>query len=91
MSYHKSCRISILILEERRLSTVTTYFRRNFWSVAQNDEFLEITMDKLIELTSNDKLEVDKEEQVFLAVKRWFNERSEDRTQDFHKVGLSSE
>lgn len=45
-------------------------------------------MDKLIELTSNDKLEVEKEEQVFLAVKRWFNERSEDRTQDFHKVRL---
>lgn len=43
-------------------------------------------MEKLIELTKSDKLEVEKEELVFLAVERWFNERPEDRTQRFHKV-----
>lgn len=59
---------------------------KNFWNVAQNEEFLELTMEKLIELTKSDKLEVEKEELVFLAVERWFNERPEDRTQRFHKV-----
>ncbi|KAK7593017.1 hypothetical protein V9T40_007769 [Parthenolecanium corni] len=59
---------------------------KNFWNVSQNEEFLELTAEKLIELTSNDKLEVDSEELVFLAVKRWYNEQPEERSENFHEV-----
>lgn len=61
---------------------------RNFWSVSQNEEFLELSAEKLIELTTSDKLEVDSEELVFLAVKRWYNERPEERSANFHEVGF---
>ncbi len=47
-------------------------------------------MDKLIELTSSDKLEVENEEMVFLAVKRWYSERPEERNENFHKVSSCS-
>ncbi|XP_065223954.1 kelch-like protein diablo [Planococcus citri] len=62
------------------------YALKNFWSVAQNEEFLELTADKLMELVRSDKLEVEKEELVFLAIKRWYNKKPEERNLDFHKV-----
>lgn len=31
---------------------------------------------------------MDSEELVFLAVKRWYNEQPEERSENFHEVGL---
>lgn len=64
----------------------STFVLRHFWNVTQNEEFLELSADKLIELIGNDKLEVEKEENVFLAVKRWFNHKPEERSHSFQKV-----
>lgn len=54
--------------------------------MAQNEEFLELTPDKLIELTSNDKLEVESEELVFRAIQQWYLRKPEERSHNFHKV-----
>lgn len=67
-------------------NTAKNYALMNFWEVFHQEEFLGLTANKLIELTSSDELEVDKEEAVFQAVARWYNHNPEARKVDFHKV-----
>lgn len=57
--------------------------------MCHHEEFLGLLPAKLVELTSNDNLQVDKEEAVFQAVARWYNHKPEVRRPDFYKVSFS--
>ena len=57
-----------------------------FSEVCQQDEFLHLSQDKLIEFISDDELNVDNEEIVFNAVMQWLNEDFDTHSKDFHKV-----
>ncbi|XP_054287348.1 kelch-like protein 12 [Macrosteles quadrilineatus] len=59
---------------------------QNFWEVCHQEEFLTLTAAKLVELTSSDELEVEKEETVFQAVAKWYNHKPEARKPEFAKV-----
>lgn len=54
--------------------------------VCHHEEFLSLLPAKLVELTSSDNLQVDKEEAVFQAVARWYNNKPDIRRTDFYKV-----
>ncbi|KAI5704377.1 hypothetical protein M8J76_013621 [Diaphorina citri] len=58
----------------------------NFSAVCQNEEFLSLPASKLIELTSSDNLEIDKEEMLFQAVQRWLQYDVLARSVDFPLV-----
>ncbi|XP_075225417.1 kelch-like protein 24 isoform X2 [Lycorma delicatula] len=62
------------------------YALQNFLEVCHHEEFLGLLPAKLVELTSSDNLQVDKEESVFQAVARWYNDKPEIRRPDFYKV-----
>ncbi|KAL1129253.1 hypothetical protein AAG570_013782 [Ranatra chinensis] len=62
------------------------YALMNFTEVFHQEEFLSLPVAKLIELTSSDHLQVEKEEEVFQAVARWYQHKPEGRKQDFPKV-----
>lgn len=59
---------------------------RNFLQVYENEEFLNITQDKLIEIVSDDNLRVNKEESVFLAVEKWASHNLDARKEKFETV-----
>lgn len=59
---------------------------RNFWEVYHGEEFLTLTVDKLIELTKSDALQVEREEIVFKAVSRWYLHLPDQRKPIFPKV-----
>ncbi|KAL1457879.1 hypothetical protein WDU94_008061 [Cyamophila willieti] len=58
----------------------------NFSAVCVNEEFLSLPAPKLIELTSSDNLEIEKEEVLFQAVQRWLEYDAETRSSDFPMV-----
>lgn len=58
----------------------------NFTAVCQNEEFLTLPASKLIELTSSDNLEIEKEEMLFQAVHRWLQFDEVARNADFPLV-----
>uniref|UniRef100_A0A0B6ZMB8 BTB domain-containing protein n=1 Tax=Arion vulgaris TaxID=1028688 RepID=A0A0B6ZMB8_9EUPU len=61
------------------IKTTDTYIRENFISVSQTEEFLFMTFDILLEFISSPDLNVDSEEQVYLAIMKWINHRPDDR------------
>uniref|UniRef100_A0A146LF72 Kelch-like protein diablo n=2 Tax=Lygus hesperus TaxID=30085 RepID=A0A146LF72_LYGHE len=63
-----------------------TYILENFSEVFHQDEFLTLSPVKLIELVSDDNLQVEKEEIVFEAVVRWYKAKPEERTSIFPKI-----
>nr|XP_014284323.1 kelch-like protein diablo isoform X2 [Halyomorpha halys] len=62
------------------------YALENFWEVYHGEEFLTLTVDKLIELTKSDALQVEREEIVFKAVSRWYLHLPDQRKPIFPKV-----
>lgn len=54
--------------------------------MCHQEEFLTLSAAKLVELTGSDELEVDKEEAVFQAVARWYNNKPDARKSEFCKV-----
>ncbi|XP_078612132.1 kelch-like protein 24 [Branchiostoma floridae x Branchiostoma japonicum] len=69
-------------LQEKAKSYVLT----SFPEVCQQEEFLALSQGKVVEFISDDKLNVEKEEDVFDAVVRWLNADTGSRRHDFHKV-----
>jgi hypothetical protein len=58
----------------------------NFAKVVLNDEFLSLHKNKLIELISDDNLNVPNEDVVFNSCIRWLDHASESRVLEFHQV-----
>ncbi|KAK9502604.1 hypothetical protein O3M35_011343 [Rhynocoris fuscipes] len=59
---------------------------QNFWEVFHQEEFLKLSASKLMELTSSDKLQVEKEEIVCEAIVRWHKYKPSARKEEFTKV-----
>lgn len=62
-------------------ANATKYALDNFTALVQYDEFLEITLDKLLWFVSSDHVEVRNEETVYNAVLRWIKYDVEERKQ----------
>ncbi|XP_014243355.1 kelch-like protein 12 isoform X2 [Cimex lectularius] len=62
------------------------YVLQNFCEVYKQEEFLNLSTCKLMELTSNDSLQVEREEIVFQALIRWYQHKPDQRKVDFPKL-----
>ncbi|XP_077979245.1 kelch-like protein 18 [Glandiceps talaboti] len=60
-------------------ATADTYMQQHFPKVAQNEEFLQLTTDDLIDLIARDTLNVKNEEEVYHAVIAWIKHDPENR------------
>ncbi|XP_043247543.1 kelch-like protein diablo isoform X2 [Amphibalanus amphitrite] len=58
----------------------------NFPDVSSHEEFLNLSLPKLVEFVSSDELQVAREEDVFTAVLNWFNHQPDARKEGFYKV-----
>lgn len=67
-------------------SKAKAYILQNFAEVFHQDEFITLLPQKLIELISDDNLQVEKEEIVFEAVVRWYKAKPDERETSFSKV-----
>ncbi|KAL4239391.1 hypothetical protein ACF0H5_000208 [Mactra antiquata] len=63
-----------------------TFILKNFPSVSLQEEYLQLTKDKLIEFIQDEELNAETEEQVYKAVVRWLDYDTEGRKQDFERV-----
>ncbi|VDD96380.1 unnamed protein product [Enterobius vermicularis] len=61
-------------------SAANCYIRQHFWELANCEEFLALSKDRLSELISFDHLNTNGEEKVYEAVLRWVNHDKEKRT-----------
>ena len=66
-------------------------FGSHFSEVQSQASFLALPSEKLVELLSSSKLEVDGEEEVFKAALKWVQEDPDTRSDNFHQVRLSIE
>ncbi|KAL5019266.1 hypothetical protein ScPMuIL_004988 [Solemya velum] len=62
------------------------YILSNFMNVCKEEEILKISHSKLAELLSDDNLNVDSEQSVFLAALRWMKYDIEKRQSHFHMI-----
>lgn len=62
------------------------FILKHFPSVSLQEEYLQLTKDKLIEFLQDEELNIDSEEQVFQSAVRWLDFNTEERTDDFEKV-----
>lgn len=62
------------------------YALENFLSLVENDEFLDLSVERLIEYVSNDLIDVRSEEDVFNAVIRWIEFDLEQRELHLSKL-----
>ena len=62
------------------------YILANFSKIIEFDEFLSLQRNKLIEIISDDNLNVSNEEIVFIAAIKWLRFSSEQRFKDFYQV-----
>ncbi|XP_045214051.2 kelch-like protein 3 [Mercenaria mercenaria] len=62
------------------------FILKHFTSVCLQEEYLQLTKDKLIEFLQDEELNIDSEEQVFQSAVRWLDFNTEGRTDDFEKV-----
>ncbi|XP_060581169.1 kelch-like protein 3 [Ruditapes philippinarum] len=66
--------------------TSKKYILRHFKSVCLQEEYLQLTKDKLIEFLQDEELNIDSEEQVYQSAVRWLDFDTEGRKNDFDKV-----
>ncbi|XP_076065534.1 kelch-like protein 24 isoform X2 [Oratosquilla oratoria] len=62
------------------------YTLKNFSHVMGGDEWINLGVEKVVELLGTDELEVEREEQVFQAATTWLHQSQASRTPVFHKV-----
>lgn len=62
------------------------YTLKHFCSVSLQEEYLQLSKDKLIEFLKDEDLNVNSEEQVYYSAVRWLDYNSEGRKSDFDKV-----
>jgi kelch-like protein 20 len=60
--------------------------QNNFVDVAESDEFLLLPISQLVEIVSNDELNVSNEEQVYQAVMNWIRHEINDRKQYLNQL-----
>ena len=63
------------------LKIADKYMQNNFIDVVESDEFMQLPIGQLIEMISNDELNVKHEEQVFQAVMSWIRQNVNERKQ----------
>lgn len=76
--------ITECVLQEKKKNYY--YYCSNFWEVCHQEEFVTLPASKLVELTSSDDLEVEKEEVVFQAIEHWYKHNPDARRSEFSKV-----
>ena len=62
------------------------YILDHFTPVSLQEEYLQLSLEKLTDFLKDDDLSVDSEEQVFHSAMRWLDYNSESRKPDFDKV-----
>ena len=69
------------------LENSNSYYR-NFTRIIEGEEWLNLSQDKIIEIISDNDVEVQKEELVYNAVALWLHHSYSSRKSVFHKVFL---
>lgn len=62
------------------------YILSNFTKIIEFDEFLSLQRNKLIEIISDDNLNVSNEETVYIAAIKWLKHLPEERSKNFFEV-----
>jgi kelch-like protein 20 len=68
------------------LKIADKYLQNNFIDVAESDEFLLLPFNQLIEIISNDELNVRNEEQVYESVMKWVKYNIDERKQYLNQL-----
>ncbi|KAH7717059.1 Protein KEL-3 a [Aphelenchoides avenae] len=70
----------------KTVESADRYIYKHFVSVSKSDEFLKLSVDRVVEILSKDELHVDSEEQVFEAGIRWLQHEADSRTMHSARV-----
>lgn len=68
------------------LNLADRYTQQHFLNVKESEEFLFLPVNQLIDILSNDELNIASEEDVFLCVMKWVSYDVEQRKQFLSKV-----